>query len=108
MSKYKNKKVIYNNIKFDSIKEKNMYATLKLLEKAKKISNLELQKKYVLQDKFIHNGKTIREICYYADFVYNDEKGNLVVLDTKGFKTKEYKLKKKMLLYRYGIEIKEI
>lgn len=43
--KYNNKKVVYDNIKFDSKKEMIRYTELKLLEKAKKIKDLELQKK---------------------------------------------------------------
>ena len=43
MNKYHNKKIIYNGIKFDSIKEKNRYIELKLLERAGLIKNLKLQ-----------------------------------------------------------------
>ena len=50
MNKYKNKKVVIDNILFDSKKEANYYTYLKLLEKAGKIKNLELQKKFILQD----------------------------------------------------------
>lgn len=107
MNKYKNKKVVIDNILFDSKKEANYYTYLKLLEKAGKIKNLELQKKFILQDKFNLNGKTYRAITYVADFVY-EEKGQTHVVDTKGYRTEVYKIKKKLFAKKYGIEIEEI
>lgn len=107
MNKYKNKKVVIDNILFDSKKEANYYTYLKLLEKAGKIKNLELQKKFILQDKFNLNGKTYRAITYVADFVY-EEKGQTHVVDTKGYRTEVYKIKKKLFMKKYGIEIEEV
>lgn len=107
MNKYKNKKVVIDNILFDSKKEANYYTYLKLLEKAGKIKNLELQKKFILQDKFNLNGKTYRAITYVADFVY-EEKGQVHVIDTKGYRTQVYKIKKKLFMKKYGIEIEEV
>ena len=107
INKYKNKKITINNITFDSKKESLRYQQLKLLERARVISNLELQKKYILQDKFELNGKKYREISYVADFVYIQD-GKTIVEDTKGFRTEVYKLKKKMFMYKYKMEIKEI
>lgn len=109
MSKYYSKKVIVDNIKFDSKKEANYYLKLKVLERAGIIKDLELQKEYILQDKFKLNNKTIRKITYKADFSYisaSDDK--LHIVDVKGFKTEVYKLKKKLFEYKYGIEIEEI
>ena len=72
------------------------------------IKNLKLQVKFELQPSYKYQDKTIRAINYYADFTYIQD-GKLIVEDTKGFKTKEYLLKKKMLLYKYkDIEFKEI
>ena len=107
MNKYKNKKVVIDNILFDSKKEANYYTYLKLLQNAGKIKNLELQKKFVLQDKFNLNGKTHRAITYVADFVYEDEKG-MHIVDTKGYRTEVYKIKKKLFAKKYGIEIEEV
>lgn len=107
MSKYKNKKVMINNILFDSKKEANYYTYLKMLENAGKIRNLELQKKFILQGSFRLNSKTIRAITYIADFVYEDENG-VHVVDTKGYRTEVYKIKKKLFMKKYGIEIEEI
>lgn len=107
MNKYHNKKVIIDNIVFDSKKEANYYTYLKLLENAGKIKNLELQKKYILQSSFKLDGKTIRAITYIADFVYEDDKG-MHVVDTKGYRTEVYKIKKKLFAKKYGIEIEEV
>ena len=41
ISKYRNKKVMYDGIKFDSIKEKNRYQQLKLLEQGGEIEDLK-------------------------------------------------------------------
>ena len=109
MSKYHNKKVIYNGITFDSIKEKNRYIELKLLERAGVIKELKLQYEFELQPAFIINKKKIRKISYIADFYYFDNKLNdYVVEDTKGMRTDVYKIKKKMFEYKYKREIYEI
>lgn len=110
MNKYHNKKTVYDGIKFDSLKERNYYVKLKLMQQAGVIWNLELQKKYILQAGFKFNEKTIREISYYADFVYEDKNG-IHVIDVKGgnvTKTDVYKLKKKLFIKKYEIEIEEI
>lgn len=106
-NKYKNKKVEYDGIKFDSIKEKNRYIGLKQMEKLGIIKNLQRQVKYELQPSFKFNGKTIRSINYIADFVYIQD-GIEIIEDVKGMRTKEYILKKKMFEYKYQKEIKEI
>ena len=50
-----------------------------------------------------------RECSYYADFAYKVvETGELVVEDTKGVKTPEYIIKRKLMLERYGIKIREL
>lgn len=106
-SKYKNKKVIYNEIKFDSQKERNYYIKLKLLEDAGKIKDLKLQVKFELQPKFKSGNKTIQAISYIADFTYLDEENKLHIVDTKGVRTDVYKIKKKMMQYK-GLEIEEV
>ena len=107
MNKYHNKKTTIDGILFASKKEGNYYTKLKLMQNAGLIWNLELQKKYILQASFTFNGKKIREISYYADFVYEDKDG-LHVIDTKGYRTDTYKLKKKLFIKKYGIDIEEI
>lgn len=111
-SKFFSKKVIVEGIKFDSKKEANTYLKLKELEKKGKIKDLELQKEYVLQEKFKLNNKTRRAITYKSDFTYKTtEDDKLHVVDVKSpytAKDKVYRIKKKMFEYRYGIELEEI
>ena len=107
-NKYKNKKVVVDNILFDSKKEANYYTKLKILRDAGKIVDLELQKRFVLQQGFKLNGKTYRSITYVADFVYKDDKGQVHIVDTKGYRTQVYKIKKKLFMKKFGIEIEEV
>ncbi len=103
MSKYGNiKTTTSDGITHDSIREANRWCELKLLERAGKISDLQRQVKFELLPK--QDGE--RAVYYIADFVYTED-GKQVVEDAKGFRTKEYKLKKRMLLYFKGIKIKE-
>ena len=103
MSKYGNVKTITSDgIKHDSIKEANRWCELLLLQRAGMIQDLQRQVKYELIPK--QEGE--RAVYYIADFVYT-ENGKKVVEDVKGMRTKEYKLKKKMMLYFHGIRIKE-
>ena len=112
-NKYHNKKVTYNGIKFDSKKEMQRYKDLELLESTDYICNLELQKKFLLQEGYTNaKGKKIRPIYYIADFYYFDLlKDKWVVEDVKAsktYKTEVYKLKKKMFEYKYNLTIDEI
>lgn len=110
MTKYKSKKIILDNIKFDSKKEGNRYEELKILEEAGLIKELELQKVFELQPSFKKNGKTYRKITYKADFYYYDNHlKRYVVEDVKGFKTEVYKIKKKLFEYVYkDLELLEV
>lgn len=96
MTKYRNKKT--NG--YDSAKEAKRAFDLMMLEKAGRISELQEQVTFILQDKFKRDGKTERAITYVADFVYMQD-GNKIVEDVKGFKTDVYKIKRKMLLFNY-------
>jgi hypothetical protein len=101
-SKYKNKKIVFNGIKFDSIKEKNRYIELKLLEKNNIISGLKLQPAFLLQESFNCGKATHRAIKYVADFEYfNIKEGKIIIEDVKGHKTEVYKIKKKLFLNKY-------
>lgn len=110
-SKYHAKRTTIDGITFASKKEANRYQQLKLLEKTGVIKDLQLQVPYVL----IEKSKYGRAIKYIADFVYltnNDSEcfgvySTKVVEDCKGFKTDIYKLKKRLMAEKYGIEIKE-
>lgn len=106
-SKYSSAKTDVDGIRFDSKKEAEFYAELKLREKAGEITHLRLQPRYLLQEAFKHEGKQYREMEYVADFEYI-ENGVTVVIDVKGFKTAVYMLKKKLFLYKYGDMVKFI
>lgn len=120
-NKYGSKKVEIDGIVFDSKKEAKRFQELLLLERAGAIQGLNRQVKYVLipeqrEPDIIGKrggrkpGKLLeRECAYIADFVYFDhELGGIVVEDTKGFRTKDYIIKRKLMLFRHGIQIKEI
>ena len=107
-NKYGNKKVYYNGKKLDSEREKKDYIRFLWLQERGEISDLQTQIKFELQEHYKINGKTIRAINYVADFTYYDKEGKFHVVDTKGFRTEVYKIKKKLFEYKYGIEIEEI
>lgn len=120
-NKYGSKKVEVDGMTFASKKEARRYKELVLLEKSGAISNLKMQVKYILipaqrePDTIgarggVHKGKIIEKECaYYADFVYFDrEKQEVVVEDTKGMRTTEYIIKRKLMLHVHGIRIREI
>lgn len=99
-SKYRAKKTIVDGVTFASKRESKRYGQLKIMERAGLISDLRLQVKYPI----LVNGILI---CHYvADFTYT-EKGKVVDEDSKGFKTPIYRLKKKLMMACYGIEILE-
>lgn len=100
---------------FDSSAELRRWYELQKMEKEGEITNLRRQVKYVLipyqQKRF---GDTIvyeRECSYIADFVY-EQGGQTVVEDvkgnTKGIAYQYYVIKRKLMLERYGISIREI
>lgn len=120
-NKYNAKSVEYDGIQFDSQREALRYRELVFLLNDGIISNLERQVKYVLIPTQrepatvgarggIKQGKLLEKECsYIADFVYTVvETGETVVEDTKGFKTKEYLIKRKLMLFVYGIRIREV
>lgn len=100
----------YGNIKsngFASRREEKRWYQLCLLEKAGQISNLQKQVRFQLIPSQRVNGKVVERACdYVADFVY-EEDGQKVVEDCKGYKTDVYRIKKKLFLQRYGIQIRE-
>lgn len=123
-AKYLNRKITINGETFDSKKEYKRFCELSLLQRAGTITDLERQVKFVLIpaqyetfERYGKNGKRLKdgqkciekECSYYADFVYQ-ENGKTIVEDTKSeiTKTKDYKIKRKLMLYIHGIRIKEI
>lgn len=108
-NKYRNEKVTVNGIVFDSKREADRWADLNVLERAGEISRLQRQVKYVLIPTQYDEKKKVleRECSYIADFVYLKD-GKLVVEDAKGFKTPEYKIKKKLMLLFHGVRVREV
>ena len=118
-TKYGSKKVTRDGMTFDSVKEYRRFCELSLLQKAGAITELRRQVEYELipaqrePDTVgvrggVKKGKTIElAVKYVADFVYK-ENGKEIVEDTKGFKTKDYIIKRKLMLWVHGIRIKEI
>lgn len=100
-SKYHAKKIEVDGVVYDSKKEANRGAVLKQQERFGIITGLERQVEFVLQPGYTNNkGEKIRPITYKADFVYQKE-GQKYAEDVKGFKTPEYRLKKKIFEYKY-------
>lgn len=108
MNKYHSEKALFNGVQYDSRREARRAEELHLLEIAGKITNLRRQVRYPLIPSQYENGKCVeRGVSYIADFVY-EENGRTVIEDTKGVRTPEYIIKRKLMLQEYGIRIKEI
>lgn len=105
-SKYHAKRTVIDGIEFDSAKEAKRYTQLRDMEKAGAIHGLLLQVPFEILPSFECDGVKYRGMRYIADFVYIRD-GKRVVEDCKGFKTAEYKLKKKLMAYINNINIEE-
>lgn len=105
-SKYHAKKTVVDGIEFDSAKEAKRYTRLRALEEEGKIQHLRLQVPFEILPSFECDGVKYRGMKYVADFVYY-RNGKQVVEDCKGFKTAEYKMKKKLMAYLNHINIEE-
>lgn len=122
--KYGNTKIMVDGIQFDSKREAARYQELRLLERAGVISFLQLQAKFqLIPNQYAPSdetytkgprkgqrkpGKLLEHECsYIADFCYI-RNGETVVEDAKGYRTEVYRIKKKLMLERYGIQIKEV
>ncbi len=114
-SKYRNIKVTYFGIQFDSKKEGARYLVLRKLEEEGRISDLQLQVKFPL-----HSVTEDKVADYICDFAYNTQgtscfhddipgewKPGTIIEDVKGVRTAVYRLKKKLFESEYGIDIKE-
>jgi hypothetical protein len=107
-SKYGNRKTVYDGIEFDSRKEALRYRDLELLLHAGEINDLELQVHFELIPAQNWGVRKERAVEYVADFVYRDNTGNKVVEDVKGYRAKEYIIKRKLMKHLHGIEIREV
>ena len=109
-NKYHARKVVIDGENYDSQKEAYRHGELKLLERAGEISNLRRQVKYELIPAQKIGGKVVERACtYIADYVY-EQGGKTVVEDVKSpaTRTEVYKIKKKLMLFVYGIQVREV
>lgn len=115
-----------DGIIFDSAKEACRYEQLLLLQRAGEITDLKRQvtyelipNQYITYERYSKTGKRLedgkklveKKVEYVADFVYTEVKsGEVVVEDTKSkaTKTKDYIIKRKLLLFRHGIKLREV
>lgn len=97
-------------IRFDSKAEAKRYLQLKAMQQAGEISELEIQVSFELIPAQEIDGRKERPVFYIADFRYRDKAGETVIEDTKSAptKTKEYVIKRKLLLWRHGIAVREV
>lgn len=107
-NKYHSRKITKDGMTFDSVKEYRRFCELSLLERAGAIADLKRQVKFELIPSQRVDGKVAERPCtYVADFVYR-EGGKTVVEDTKGFRTKDYIIKRKLMMWVHGIRITEV
>lgn len=110
MNKYHNKKTTVDGITYDSRREAERSIELRLMERAGEITNLRRQVRFeVIPTLYVDGRVAERKTVYIADFVYTDKRtGETVVEDVKGVRTKEYALKRKLMLEKHGIRIREV
>lgn len=118
MSKYNNHKIDTPEGLFDSKREYARWKELQLMERSGKIQKLRRQVRYQLAGPVYAQGEIgprggrkngpllLRSVSYVADFVYIQD-GKEIVEDSKGYQTKEYKIKRAWMYQKYGILIKE-
>jgi len=99
-SKYYSQKVTSDDGTFDSKKEYRRWCDLKLLERAGEIRDLQRQVPFTLQPAFSIGGSVVASITYRADFVYLSG-ATMVIEDAKGYHTKDFLLKWRMLKYQF-------
>jgi len=92
---------------YDSKKEAELGAQLDALACNGQIQSLEKQKKFELLPPHVGKFRTERALSYKADFCYEDKDGRHVI-DVKGYRTREYVIKRKLMAYIHGIEIEEM
>jgi len=94
---------------FDSKREQKRYADLQLLERAGEITHLERQVRFqLIPAQRDAAGKLLeREVAYVADFRYIED-GDTIIEDVKGFETPDFKIKRKLMLFRHGIRLRII
>lgn len=109
-SKYRNVKTTIDKIEFSSKKEAREYLRLKAMQDRGDITGLKLQVKFdfKIKDQYLRYVDSNRVIKYVADFEYFDMYGNRKIVDVKGMKTRDYLIKKALMLAVHGILIEEV
>ncbi|MBQ2920124.1 MAG: DUF1064 domain-containing protein [Oscillospiraceae bacterium] len=119
MRKYRNQKCSFDGMTFDSKHERDRYCELRLLQKAGVISDLRCQVSFRLVPEQREpdgtgprggrrRGRVLEKaVDYVADFVYVKD-GQTVVEDAKGVRTKDYIIKRKLMLWLHGIRVQEV
>lgn len=103
-------KTVVDGISFDSKAESRRYLVLKDMQKRGEISGLVLQVRFELIPAQVTKDAKEKPVYYEADFAYHDKDGAYVVEDVKSgpTKTKEFVIKRKLLLWIHGIAIREV
>jgi hypothetical protein len=118
-NKYNNKKVVIDGIKFDSKKEASQYIYYKHQKAKSEIKDFKMQVPFELipSQKDFRTQRIIERACIYrCDFVINNLDGSTEYIEVKGWDkkkrkfitTKDYIIKRKLMLYKYGIKLKEV
>jgi hypothetical protein len=101
-SKYNNVISEFDNITFDSNKEKGVYILLNQLKQSNRIKSFTIQVEYELQEGYKNAlGNKIRPIKYLADFKITDNNNEEYIIDVKGVLTEVFRIKKKLFEKKY-------
>jgi hypothetical protein len=104
-SKYNSKRTWADGICFDSQREAEYYRDLKLLFQAGEIKGFCMQPVFILQE----GNEEHRAITYRADFIVFHYDGTAEIIDTKGFETEVFKIKRKLFEDKFPeLEIKVV
>jgi len=102
VSKYKNQRTEIDGHKFPSLREAEYYLLYKSMLQHKQLVKLELQPKFTLQPGFVNKaGKRVKPITYKADFLLTFPGGRQKVVEVKGYRTRDYQLRRKMFEYKF-------
>lgn len=107
MPKYGNRKTVVDGITFDSLREAARWGELRMLERAGHISQLKRQVIYELAPsvKFSGTRRAKPALRYIVDFTYR-EGDALIAEDVKGMQTKEFQIKRHLMLALLGVDVR--